>query len=113
MSCLFCKIANKEIPSQLLFEDDDLIAFRDIAPAAKVHCLIIPKKHFSNLNELDETHNSLLGKLLQKAKHLASQLGIDQSGYRCVINTNKDGGQTVFHLHLHLIGGETLSGKMA
>jgi histidine triad (HIT) family protein len=105
-NCLFCKIIRGEIPCSKVFEDEDLLAFRDIHPIAPVHILIIPKVHISSLNESEEEHTDLLGKLLLRAKKLASDLGISKSGYRTIINTGEDGGQTVFHLHLHLIGGE-------
>lgn len=102
MSCIFCKIANKEIPASLIYEDDDIAAFNDLSPQAPVHFLVIPKKHIESLNILDDT--ALAGHLLKRAKEIAVEKGIHESGYRLVINTNGDGGQTVFHLHIHVLG---------
>ena len=102
MSCIFCKIASKEIPSKLLFEDDRLVAFDDLSPQAPIHFLVIPKIHVTSLNDLADTE--LAGHLLLKAKEIAVQKGIHQSGYRLVINTLENGGQSVFHLHLHVMG---------
>ena len=100
-NCLFCKIAKGEIPSQKVYEDDAVLAFRDISPAAPEHVLIIPKKHYDNILQLDD--NALLGHLFDVARQVAQTLGIDKTGFRIVINTGKDGGQTVEHLHLHLL----------
>ena len=105
--CLFCKIVRNEISADLVYEDDTVIAFRDITPQAPVHVLIIPRKHVSTLNDLDD--RALAGHLLMTAKKLAKELGIDESGYRLVMNCNKDGGQSVYHIHLHLLGGRGLS----
>lgn len=104
MSCIFCKIASGEIPSEKLFEDEFLIAFNDIQPQAPVHFLIIPKQHFSSLNDLGGENSALAGHLLTTAAVLAKKTGIHQSGYRVVINTNDDGGQSVPHLHAHILG---------
>ncbi len=101
--CLFCKIIRAEIPSTKVFEDDELLAFNDISPASKTHVLIIPKKHYDSLREVEDS--KLLGAILHRAKLLAEELGIAEAGYRTVINTGKNGGQTVGHLHLHLLGG--------
>ena len=106
--CIFCKIANGEIPSHLLFEDDEVIAFRDINPQAPVHVLLIPKKHYSTLNELESHSMEIVSSLFRAAKTVASQLKILEKGYRCVINTNSEGGQSVYHVHLHLLGGASL-----
>jgi len=108
MDCLFCKIINKEIPASIQYEDDDLIAFNDISPKAPVHLLIVPKKHISTLNDVVEEDVVLVGKLVKKASELAAQFKIDQSGYRTIFNCNSDGGQEVYHIHLHLIGGKKL-----
>ncbi len=105
-NCLFCKIAKGEIPSQKVYEDDAVLAFRDISPAAPEHVLIIPKKHYDNILQLD--NNALLGQLFDVARQVAQTLGIDKTGFRIVINTGKDGGQTVEHLHLHLLGAREL-----
>jgi histidine triad (HIT) family protein len=104
-NCVFCKIAKKEIPCNLIMETDDMIAFHDLNPQAPVHALIIPKKHFSSLDGIDETE--LLGKLLIGAKEAAKKLNI-AGAYRLVINTGESAGQTVFHIHIHLLGGRQL-----
>jgi len=111
MECIFCQIVKKEIPAQIVYEDDEILAFKDIHPKAKVHLLIIPKKHFSNLNEVED--EKILGKILFQAKVLAKKFEIDKTGYKIIINNGKDAGQLVFHLHLHLLGGEDLKGIMA
>jgi histidine triad (HIT) family protein len=106
--CLFCKMVNKEIPTNIAYEDADILAFHDIAPKAPVHILIIPKKHLSDINEMTEDDIALIGKIHYVAKKLAQQFAINQSGYRLVTNCKADGGQEVFHLHFHLLGGERL-----
>lgn len=108
MDCLFCKIINKEIPATIVYEDNDFLAFEDIRPMAKVHLLLIPKKHINSLNYLEEANALLYGKLLIKGKEIARKLKIDQSGYRFVINCNEDSGMEVEHLHLHILGGNKL-----
>ncbi len=105
MECLFCKIVQKEVPSTILFEDDELLAFKDINPQAPVHTILIPKKHISRVSEINENDLPLIGKLVSAANGLAQKEGLSEKGYRLVINCNRDGGQTVFHLHLHLLGG--------
>ena len=107
--CLFCKIIAGEIPSNKVFEDDDVYAFHDINPAAPTHILVIPKKHIVAVNQAESGDDVLLGKLLSTASELAREQGLDDDGFRLVINTGKDGGQTVFHLHVHLIGGRRLT----
>ncbi len=107
--CLFCKIIAGEIPSNKVYSDDDLYAFEDINPAAPQHILIIPKKHLTNINSANEKDEALLGKLLLRANEIAKELGLAEDGFRYVINTGRDGGQTVFHLHLHILGGRALS----
>ena len=109
MSTIFTKIINKEIPSDIVYEDDELLAFNDIAPQAPVHILIIPKKEISTLNNLKTEDAIIVGKMILLAKDLAKKYKIDQTGYRTVFNCNEDGGQTVFHIHLHLLGGRQLS----
>lgn len=104
--CLFCKIVAGTIKPDIVFEDDQVIAFRDIHPQAPVHILIIPKQHIANLNEVEDM--SLAGQLLQTAARIAKAEGLAESGYRTVINCNADGGQTVYHLHVHLLGGRQL-----
>ncbi len=111
--CIFCQIVEKKIPCQTLYEDETVLAFRDLYPQAPTHVLIIPKKHFSHLNEVESDSASILGHLLLTAKKLAKNLGISEKGYRCVLNTLSDGGQTVFHLHLHLLGGQPLGPSLA
>ena len=105
--CLFCKMASGDIKPDVVYEDERLLAFRDIHPQAPLHVLVIPKQHIAGLNDLDDT--TLAGHLLQTAARLAEQLGYAESGYRTVFNTNNDGGQTVHHLHLHLLAGRRLS----
>ncbi|MDG2071901.1 MAG: histidine triad nucleotide-binding protein [Pseudomonadales bacterium] len=106
-NCLFCKIASKRIPADVIFEDDKVVAFKDIEPQAPVHILVIPKVHIPTINGLSDA--SLAGHLVLTATSLASQLGISESGYRLVMNCNEDGGQTVFHIHLHILGGHQLT----
>jgi len=107
MSCLFCKIIDGSIPSTRVYEDDRCIAFADIHPQAPVHLLIVPREHIGSLAEATPEHGSLFGHLLSTAKELAQQKGLN-NGYRTVINTGNDGGQTVDHLHLHLLGGRPM-----
>lgn len=111
-NCLFCRIAQGAIPSQKVFENDRVLAFRDIHPQAPVHILIIPKKHLADLSELSQTDAQLMGELLLCAKSIAEKLGIDRSGYRIVSNCGPDACQSVQHLHIHLLGGKKLSEKM-
>lgn len=108
MDCLFCRIISGEIPSSRVYEDEHLYAFRDIAPQAPVHILVVPKLHVSGINELDEESASVASKALVSIRDLAKREGIAESGYRVVINTGKDGQQSVDHLHFHLLGGRTL-----
>jgi len=110
--CLFCKIVDREIPGEIVFEDEQVLAFKDINPLAPVHVLIIPKQHISDLNEITANDESLLGHLLAVSKELAEKLGIAQSGYRVVTNIGKDGGQIIKHLHFHLLGGKELGSKL-
>lgn len=106
MACIFCKIVNNEIKSEKVFEDDDVICIKDINPQAPVHILIIPKKHFEKLHQIEDV--SLLGKMLKVAYQIASKMGIMDSGYRIVINTNREAGQSVDHVHIHLLGGRIM-----
>jgi histidine triad (HIT) family protein len=101
--CLFCKIINKEIPASIVYEDDKVLAFNDIAPQAPVHILFIPKQHVSSVSELEDM--SIMKDLFAVMKKIAVEQGIDQSGYRIVVNHGKDAGQAVNHLHFHLLGG--------
>ncbi len=102
--CIFCKIVNREIPSSVVYEDDDFLAFRDINPVAPTHVLLIPKKHYSSVLDVAEDDAGLMGRMIALIPRIARQLGIDE-GFRVVINTGAKGGQTVYHLHLHLLGG--------
>lgn len=108
MDCLFCKLAHGDIKTELLYEDEQVAAFRDNNPQAPVHLLIVPKEHISTLNELTASHASLLTQLVLTAQSLAKQLNIAESGYRLVFNCNEEGGQSVYHIHLHLLGGRSL-----
>ena len=109
MSCLFCKIINEEIPADIVYQDDDVLAFRDINPQAPTHILCIPKKHISTTNDISDEDEKLIGKLVSTASKLAKQLGFAEDGYRLNLNCNDHGGQTVFHIHLHLLGGRQFS----
>ncbi len=107
--CLFCKIISGEIPSTEVYSDEDVYAFRDINPAAPTHILVIPKKHLVDVKSATLDDEALLGKLLLRANAIAEAEGLNANGFRYVINTGSDGGQTVFHLHLHILGGRALS----
>lgn len=109
MECLFCKIIDGSIPSKKVFENERIVAFHDIQPAAPVHILIIPKKHIATMNDVTEEDGPLIAELFAAARQIAKELGISESGYRLVNNVNKDGGQVVYHLHVHLLGGAKLS----
>ncbi|MEQ4487699.1 MAG: histidine triad nucleotide-binding protein [Dehalococcoides mccartyi] len=112
MSCIFCQIVKGEIPAQIVYKDEDLVAFKDINPQSPVHILIIPRRHIANLTELDETDTELAGKMILLAGKLAREMDIAESGYRLVINSGREGGQVVNHLHLHLLGGRQLGGQL-
>lgn len=109
MDCLFCKIINGDIPASIIYQDEDVMAFNDINPQAPSHKLIVPRKHIATINDLSVQDHALLGKMTLAAKHLAKELNIDQEGYRLVLNCNAGAGQTVFHIHMHLLGGRPLS----
>jgi histidine triad (HIT) family protein len=109
MSTLFAKIIRREIPADIVYEDDDVLAFRDINPQAPVHVLFVPKEPVATLNDLDAAHERLIGKLVLAASAYAKREGYGERGYRMVMNCNRDGGQTVFHLHLHLLAGRPLT----
>lgn len=115
-ACIFCKIISGTIPAQLVHQDEDTLAFRDIHPQAKVHVLVIPKKHIASLDEAFPVNGVdseiILGKMMKTAVAVARQEGLLPGGFRTIINTNSDGGQTVFHLHLHVLGGGKLREKM-
>jgi len=110
--CIFCRIAAGEVPSDMVYQDDAFLAFRDISPQAPVHLLIIPKAHVGSLAELAEREPELVGRLVMTAKNLAARERIAEKGYRLVINCGPDGGQQVPHLHLHLLGGRKLADKI-
>ncbi|CAM4309636.1 histidine triad nucleotide-binding protein [Paenibacillus alkaliterrae] len=109
MDCIFCKIIEGAIPSKKVFENERILAFNDIQPAAPVHILIIPKKHIPTMNDVTEEDGPLIAEMFAVARQIAKEHGIAESGYRLVNNVNKDGGQVVYHLHLHLLGGAKLS----
>ena len=111
-NCLFCKIAAKQIPSSVVHEDDLVVAFRDIAPQMPVHVLIVPKAHLSGLDGLGPEDRELVGHIALVGQKLARELGVAERGYRLVANCGPDSGQTVFHLHFHLLGGGPMAGKM-
>ena len=111
MDCIFCKIIAREIPSTLLYEDEELIAFSDIAPQAPVHILIVPKKHYASILEVDDY--ALPGKMIALAQKLAKEQGLAEKGFRLIMNTGAEAGQSVQHLHMHLLGGRELSLTMA
>ena len=107
MDCIFCKIAYNEIPSEKLYEDDEMVAFNDLEPQAPVHVLIIPKAHISSANEITAENSDIIGKIFMVAAKIAKEQGLDK-GYRIVNNCGEDGGQTVHHLHFHLLGGRKM-----
>jgi histidine triad (HIT) family protein len=104
INCLFCKIANKEIPSEIVFENDDILAFNDINPQAPVHVLVIPKTHISSLNQIDQSNSETAVRILESVPDIAKKMGIFESGYRVVSNCGVDGMQSVDHLHIHILG---------
>ncbi len=112
MPCIFCQIAAKEIPSELLHEDDDLVAFRDINPQAPVHILVLPKKHIASLNEMNDEDFPLLSKMAHLARELATKEGIAEKGFRIAVNCGQEGKQTVGHIHMHTLGGRQLKGEL-
>ena len=111
-NCLFCRIIQKQIPANIVYEDDQVVAFKDIAPQVPVHLLIVPRVHIPGLDHLTPEPAKVLGHIALVAKDLAQQAGIGESGWRLVANCGPDAGQTVFHLHVHLLGGAPMAGKM-
>lgn len=107
--CLFCKIRDGDIPAEILFENEDVLAFQDVNPHAPVHILIIPKKHISTVNDMADGDDLIMGKLFTAAKSIAAQQGVEDDGYRMVVNCNQQAGQTVFHIHMHLLAGRNMS----
>lgn len=107
--CLFCKILNGDIPADIVYESDTAIAFRDINPQAPTHVLIIPREHISTINDIEPEKQQLVGSLFSAAKEIAVNEGVQEDGYRVVMNCNEGAGQTVFHIHLHLLGGRHMN----
>jgi histidine triad (HIT) family protein len=107
--CLFCKILGGDIPADIIFESESAIAFRDINPQAPTHVVIIPRQHVATINDIEPEHEALVGSLFSAAKAIAAAEGLSEDGYRVVMNCNEAAGQTVFHLHLHLLGGRKLT----
>ncbi len=112
MDCIFCQIAAGKIPSEIIYQDEELIAFRDINPQAPTHLLIIPRKHIPSIAQLSQAELPLMGRMVTVANKLAQEVGITGTGYRLVLNYGEWGGQVVPHLHMHLLGGRRLSGKI-
>ena len=106
--CLFCRIIRRDIPASIVYEDDRVLAINDINPQASTHVLVLPKRHIASLNELSAADDAIIGEIVRRAAAIASERGIATGGFRTVFNTNRDAGQTVFHIHLHLIGGRPL-----
>lgn len=110
--CIFCKIVKREIPSSIVYEDSEIIAFRDVNPQAPIHILVIPKKHISSLVDLKEEDEAVVGKIYTVINKIAEQEGIDKKGFRVIVNCGEDGGQEVKHLHFHILGGKKLGLKI-
>jgi histidine triad (HIT) family protein len=108
-TCLFCRIVRKEIPASVIYEDDELMVFNDVNPQAPLHALVIPKRHIATLNDLSSADDGLVGSMARRAAAVAREKGYADSGFRTVFNTNAQAGQTVFHIHLHLLAGRGLS----
>jgi histidine triad (HIT) family protein len=108
MSCLFCRIVQRDIPASIVFEDERLLAFNDINPQATTHVLVVPKRHIDTLNDLSAGDDQLVGEMVRRAAAIAKERGISEAGYRTVFNTNREAGQSVFHIHLHVLGGRSL-----
>jgi histidine triad (HIT) family protein len=106
--CIFCRIASGEIPASVVYEDEHVVAFRDLNPQAPTHVLVVPRRHIATLNDVGETDAELIGRMYLAAKAVAARDGIAEPGYRTVFNCNADAGQTVFHLHLHVLGGRVM-----
>ncbi len=107
--CLFCKLANKEIPTEIVYESDQVFAFKDVSPQAPCHVVVIPKKHISTINDLGPGDSELIAEMMLTAAKLAKELKIDASGYRVLFNCNPEGGQDIYHIHLHLLGGRQMT----
>ena len=109
MSCLFCRIVAGDIPAKIAYQDDALVAFHDVNPQSPVHVLIVPRKHIATLNDVTTDDEPLIGRMLARAAALAGELGIAERGYRAVFNCNSEAGQSVFHIHLHVLGGRPMA----
>lgn len=109
MDCIFCKIVRQELPATLVYQDEEIVAFDDLHPRAPIHKLIIPRKHIATINDIEKSDVALVGHLIYTAKLLAKENGLAKDGYRIVMNCNKNAGQEVFHIHLHLLGGRQMS----
>ena len=107
--CLFCRIIAHEIPATIVYEDDRILAFNDINPQGPTHVLVVPKRHIASLNDLEAADDQIVGEVVRRAAAIAKERGVSANGFRVVFNTNRDAGQTVFHIHLHLIGGRSLA----
>ncbi len=112
MDCIFCQIVAGKIPSQILYQDEEILAFRDINPAAPTHVLVIPKKHIDSLAGVADEETPLIGRMVKIANRIAREEGVAESGYRLIISSGKEGGQVVPHLHMHLMGGRNLSSRL-
>lgn len=108
MNCLFCRIINKEIPAKIVYEDEHVLAFEDINPQAPVHILVVPKKHIPTSLDIQEGDDELIGRMFRAANAIAKEKGVAERGFRAVMNCNREAGQTVFHIHLHIVGGRAL-----
>ena len=112
MNCLFCQISQHKIPTKLIYENKELVAFKDINPQASVHVLVVPKKHIESIAVLEKEDQNLMGKMIYQAKLLAEKFGIAEDGYKLIFNCREHGGQLINHIHLHLLGGEMLGGMV-
>ena len=112
MDCIFCKIINKEIPSEIVYEDEEILAFKDIAPKAPVHIIVIPKKHIEKITEIEKQDEAVIGKIYSAINKIAKEQGIAEDGFRVIINCGENGGQEVNHVHFHLLGGTKLGMKI-
>lgn len=112
MDCIFCKIINKEIPSTIVYEDEEILAFKDIAPQAPVHIVVIPKKHIEKITQISKEDEAVIGRIYTVINKIASEQGIAEDGFRVIINCGENGGQEVKHIHFHLLGGTKLTGKI-
>ncbi len=112
MDCIFCKIINKEIPSTIIYEDEEIVAFKDINPQAPVHIVVIPKKHIEKITDIEKQDEAVIGKIYAVINQIAEEQGIAQDGFRVIINCGENGGQEVKHIHFHLLGGTKLNTKI-